>query len=127
MDDDLEQAFPKGSPYVADLSRAILNLTESDEMSLIKHKWFGDADSCAAQGSPFTSERLSTAFAEETAQEGGDARGLAPRIFTHDGGRFDNWQKMEKGYGVLLEMSFSLFSQKKHRRERNIGHSWICS
>ncbi|KAG0543795.1 hypothetical protein BDA96_02G219800 [Sorghum bicolor] len=52
-------AFPKGSPYVADLSRAILNLTESDEMSLIERKWFGDADGCAAQGSQFTSERLS--------------------------------------------------------------------
>jgi hypothetical protein len=25
---DEEQAFPKGSPYVADLSRAILNLIE---------------------------------------------------------------------------------------------------
>ncbi|XP_066399465.1 glutamate receptor 2.8-like isoform X3 [Miscanthus floridulus] len=55
----IEQAFPKGSPYVADLSRAILNLTESDEMSSIERKWFGDADGCAVQGSQFTSERLS--------------------------------------------------------------------
>lgn len=53
------QAFPKGSPYVADLSRAILNLTESDEMSSIERKWFGDADGCAAQGNPFTSDSLS--------------------------------------------------------------------
>ncbi|CAD6219183.1 unnamed protein product [Miscanthus lutarioriparius] len=50
---------PKGSPYVADLSRAILNLTESDEMSLIERKWFGDADGCTAQGSQFTSDSLS--------------------------------------------------------------------
>jgi ionotropic glutamate receptor len=56
-----EQAFPKGSPYVADLSRAILNLTESDEMSAIERKWFGDAEGCAAQGSPFTSDSLSFA------------------------------------------------------------------
>lgn len=54
-----EQAFPKGSPYVGDLSRAILNLTESDELSSIERKWFGDADGCAAQGSPFTSASLS--------------------------------------------------------------------
>ncbi|OEL24842.1 Glutamate receptor 2.8 [Dichanthelium oligosanthes] len=54
-------AFPKGSPYVADLSRAILNLTESDEMSAIERKWFGDAEGCAAQGSPFTSDSLSFA------------------------------------------------------------------
>lgn len=52
-------AFPKGSPYVGDLSRAILNLTESDELSSIERKWFGDADGCAAQGSPFTSASLS--------------------------------------------------------------------
>ncbi|KAL6846182.1 hypothetical protein ACP4OV_023630 [Aristida adscensionis] len=55
-------AFPKGSPYVADLSRAILNLTESDEMSQIERKWFGDADGCAAQqGTQFTSDSLSFA------------------------------------------------------------------
>ncbi|KAL6656051.1 hypothetical protein ACP70R_006877 [Stipagrostis hirtigluma subsp. patula] len=52
-------AFPKGSPYVADLSRAILNLTESDEMSLIERKWFGDDEGCAAQGSQFTAGSLS--------------------------------------------------------------------
>nr|CAB3457112.1 unnamed protein product [Digitaria exilis] len=55
-------AFPKGSPYVADLSRAILNLTESDGMSAIERKWFGDDDEgCAAQGSQFTSDSLSFA------------------------------------------------------------------
>ncbi|CAN6217738.1 unnamed protein product [Urochloa humidicola] len=53
-------AFQKGSPYVADLSRAILNLTESDEMSAIERKWFGDAEGCASpQGSQFTSDSLS--------------------------------------------------------------------
>uniref|UniRef100_A0ACD6AGC0 Uncharacterized protein n=1 Tax=Avena sativa TaxID=4498 RepID=A0ACD6AGC0_AVESA len=35
-------AFPKGSPYVMDLSRAIMNLTESDEINKIQRKWFGD-------------------------------------------------------------------------------------
>ncbi|CAL5064271.1 unnamed protein product [Urochloa decumbens] len=53
-------AFQKGSPYVADLSRAILNLTESEEMSAIERKWFGDAEGCASpQGSQFTSDSLS--------------------------------------------------------------------
>uniref|UniRef100_A0A0D9XDZ1 Glutamate receptor n=1 Tax=Leersia perrieri TaxID=77586 RepID=A0A0D9XDZ1_9ORYZ len=55
-------AFPKGSPYVADLSRAILALTESEEMNLIERKWFGDGDGgCAATqgGGPFTSDSLS--------------------------------------------------------------------
>ncbi|KAL5205638.1 hypothetical protein ABZP36_033847 [Zizania latifolia] len=54
-------AFPKGSPYVADLSRAILALTESEEMNLIERKWFGDNDGCEATqaGGPFTSDSLS--------------------------------------------------------------------
>ncbi|GLT47983.1 hypothetical protein SLA2020_216290 [Shorea laevis] len=32
--------FPKGSPLVADVSRAILNVTESDKMREIENKWF---------------------------------------------------------------------------------------
>ncbi|KAM0913366.1 hypothetical protein ACQ4PT_012220 [Festuca glaucescens] len=33
-------AFPKGSPYVTDLSQAILKLTESNEINRIERKWF---------------------------------------------------------------------------------------
>jgi hypothetical protein len=33
-------------------------------------------------------------------------------IFTHDAGLFANYQKMKKGYRVLLEMSFSFFPKK---------------
>ena len=54
-------AFPKGSPYVTDLSQAILKLTESDEMNMIERKWFGDPDDdgAAQDGGPFTSDSLS--------------------------------------------------------------------
>lgn len=52
-------AFPKGSPYVTDLSRAILELTESDEMNMIERKWFGEEDDGAAEGGGFTSNSLS--------------------------------------------------------------------
>jgi hypothetical protein len=31
-------------------------------------------------------------------------------------------KKMEKGYEILLEMSFSLFFSKKHGWERDMGH-----
>ncbi|CAH9118678.1 unnamed protein product, partial [Cuscuta europaea] len=34
--------FPKGSPLVPDVSRAILNVTESDAMMKITSKWFGN-------------------------------------------------------------------------------------
>jgi hypothetical protein len=42
-------------------------------------------------------------------------------IFTHDASLFANCQKMEKGYEVLLEMSFSFFSQKNMDEERIRG------
>jgi len=36
------QVFPKGSPMAPDVSRAIVLLTEGNEMALIERKWFGD-------------------------------------------------------------------------------------
>lgn len=51
--------FPKGSSLVPDLSRAILSLTESQEMRDIERRWFGDPSSCPQQGSsPFSSGSL---------------------------------------------------------------------
>lgn len=37
------QVFPRGSPVVPDLSRAILDLREGHEGFAIQQKWFGDA------------------------------------------------------------------------------------
>ncbi|RWR75368.1 glutamate receptor 2.7-like protein [Cinnamomum micranthum f. kanehirae] len=47
-------AFPKGSPLVPDLSWAILNLTEGDDMSEIEKKWMGPETTCPDQ--PTTAE-----------------------------------------------------------------------
>uniref|UniRef100_A0A0A9BM83 Solute-binding protein family 3/N-terminal domain-containing protein n=1 Tax=Arundo donax TaxID=35708 RepID=A0A0A9BM83_ARUDO len=41
--------FPKGSPLVADVSRAILKVTEGDEIVGIERKWFGDEVACNSQ------------------------------------------------------------------------------
>ncbi|WOK94370.1 glutamate receptor 2.8-like [Canna indica] len=54
--------FPKGSPLVSDLSRAILNLTEGDEMVEIERRWFGDQTSCTNQGSTLSSDSSSLDF-----------------------------------------------------------------
>ncbi|CAN6201597.1 unnamed protein product [Urochloa humidicola] len=43
--------FPKGSAMAADVSRAIVSVTEGDEMALIERKWFGDPGACDSQGS----------------------------------------------------------------------------
>ncbi|XP_039115641.1 glutamate receptor 2.8-like [Dioscorea cayenensis subsp. rotundata] len=50
--------FPKGSPIVSDLSRAILNITEGDEMSDIERRWFGDQTNCPKLGSKLSSNSL---------------------------------------------------------------------
>ncbi|CAK8568520.1 unnamed protein product [Lathyrus sativus] len=36
-------AFPKGSPFVADISRAILNVTQGDRMKTIESAWFKES------------------------------------------------------------------------------------
>ncbi|XP_078150469.1 glutamate receptor 2.7-like [Carex rostrata] len=43
-------AFPKGSPLVADISRAILNITDGDEIIQLEKKWIGDSN-CPSSGS----------------------------------------------------------------------------
>lgn len=42
-------AFPKGSPLVPDVSRAVLNVTEGDEMQRILKEWFGEETDCSEQ------------------------------------------------------------------------------
>ncbi|KAH0466227.1 hypothetical protein IEQ34_006330 [Dendrobium chrysotoxum] len=54
--------FPKGSSLVSDMSRAILDLTESDEMVEIQRRWFGEQSSCLNQGSSSISTSNSLDF-----------------------------------------------------------------
>ncbi|GLT85187.1 hypothetical protein SLE2022_033830 [Rubroshorea leprosula] len=48
--------FPKGSPLVADVSRAILNVTESDKMREIENKWL--KKHCTVSSTLVSSNRL---------------------------------------------------------------------
>jgi ionotropic glutamate receptor len=43
---DLGFAFPRGSPMATEVSRAIVGLTEGDNIDLIERKWFGVPGSC---------------------------------------------------------------------------------
>ncbi|WOL19709.1 glutamate receptor 2.7-like [Canna indica] len=54
--------FPKGSPLVPDVSRAILNLTDGDSIIQIEKKWFGDQKTCLNQGSIIISAPNSLSF-----------------------------------------------------------------
>ncbi|KAH7858037.1 hypothetical protein Vadar_019379 [Vaccinium darrowii] len=52
-------AFPKGSPLVPDVSRAILNVTEGGQLTRIQRKWFGEEAQCEEQdGTRVTSDSL---------------------------------------------------------------------
>ncbi|KAF2313056.1 hypothetical protein GH714_008934 [Hevea brasiliensis] len=52
-------AFPKGSPLVPDVSRAILNVTEGDKMKEIEQEWFGKQSNCPDPSSSVSSSSLS--------------------------------------------------------------------
>ncbi|RXH91332.1 hypothetical protein DVH24_020355 [Malus domestica] len=51
--------LPKGSPLSHDVSRAILNVTEGDQMKVIERKWFKKQASCADPNSLISSNSLS--------------------------------------------------------------------
>ncbi|KAK7311930.1 hypothetical protein RJT34_10407 [Clitoria ternatea] len=50
--------FPRGSPLVADISRAILNVTQGDKMKTIEEAWF-NKNNCSETGTPISSDNLS--------------------------------------------------------------------
>ena len=52
--DEYFQAFPRGSPLVSDVSRAILNVTEGDKMKKIEKAWFV-SDAVCLDSSPIVS------------------------------------------------------------------------
>ena len=53
------QVFPKGSPLVPDISRAVLNMTEGDKMKEIENAWFGKQSRCLDSSPRVTSSSLS--------------------------------------------------------------------
>ncbi|XP_011012861.1 PREDICTED: glutamate receptor 2.8-like [Populus euphratica] len=52
-------AFPRGSPLVPDVSRAVLNMTEGDKMKEIENAWFGNQSNCPDSSTSVTSNSLS--------------------------------------------------------------------
>ncbi|XP_022131338.1 glutamate receptor 2.8-like [Momordica charantia] len=51
-------AFPMGSPLVADISRQVLNVTESEKMNQIQKKWLGENCNSPSSGGNVGSSRL---------------------------------------------------------------------
>lgn len=52
------QVFPKGSPLVRDVSRAILNVAEGEEMVEIERKWLGDKSKCSDSNSLLSTRNI---------------------------------------------------------------------
>ncbi|XP_019093549.1 PREDICTED: glutamate receptor 2.9-like [Camelina sativa] len=52
-------AFPKNSPLTGDISTAILDVTEGDEMQEIENKWFRKKNDCPDPNTALTSNSLS--------------------------------------------------------------------
>ncbi|KAM4122559.1 hypothetical protein ACB094_01G093000 [Castanea mollissima] len=51
--------FPKGSPFVSDVSWAVLNVTEGKQMKEIEKKWLGDQSDCPSSNTQVSSGSLS--------------------------------------------------------------------
>ncbi|KAK7852500.1 glutamate receptor 2.7 [Quercus suber] len=51
--------FPKGSPFVSDVSWAVLNVTEGEKMKEIEKAWFGDQSNCSSSNTQVSSGSLS--------------------------------------------------------------------
>ncbi|OMO89096.1 Ionotropic glutamate receptor [Corchorus olitorius] len=51
-------AFPRGSPLVADVSRAILNVTQGEKMKQIEDAWFQKGSSCPDPNTLISSNNL---------------------------------------------------------------------
>ncbi|XP_078157754.1 glutamate receptor 2.7-like [Carex rostrata] len=56
--DGFSFVFPRGSPLLQDLSRAVLSVTEGDEMTLIERKWLGDSNTCTRSSTSLSSSSL---------------------------------------------------------------------
>ncbi|KAF3947220.1 hypothetical protein CMV_026617 [Castanea mollissima] len=57
--DGLGFVFPKGSPFISDVSWAVLNVTEGEKMKEIEKAWFGDHRNCSSSNTQVSSGRLS--------------------------------------------------------------------
>ncbi|KAL4653335.1 hypothetical protein ACB092_01G295300 [Castanea dentata] len=57
--DGLGFVFPKGSPFVSDVSWAVLNVTEGEKMKEIEKAWFGDHRNCSSSNTQVSSGSLS--------------------------------------------------------------------
>ncbi|KAK7843011.1 glutamate receptor 2.5 [Quercus suber] len=51
--------FPKGSPFMSNVSRTILNVTEGEKMKEIEKTWLGDQSECSSSNTQISSGNLS--------------------------------------------------------------------
>ena len=56
---NVSQVFPKGSPFVSDVSRAILNVTEGGKLKEIEKAWLGDQSESPSSNTQISSGSLS--------------------------------------------------------------------
>ncbi|KAM7477585.1 hypothetical protein LguiA_025798 [Lonicera macranthoides] len=54
----ITEVFPKGSPLVPDVSRAVLRVTEGEEMAKIEKAWFGKQTNCPDPNTSVSSSSL---------------------------------------------------------------------
>jgi len=118
------QAFPKGSPLVAEVSRAILNVTQGDEMSKFEKKWgLHLNNNISDQENMITSESLSLGNFWGLFLIAGVASGSALFIFTATflyenqhiwaGNDASPWRKIQRLATCFKQRDYSFYTFRR--------------
>ncbi|XP_018721911.2 glutamate receptor 2.7 [Eucalyptus grandis] len=109
--------FPKGSPLVSDISKAILNVTEGPEMPEIENRWLTSKTSCLNSTNSISSSSLSLDSFRGLFLIAGAAAVLALLIFMV---RFfkRNWHVVTSSSGTMRERIVAL-GRRFHQRDLN--------
>nr|ABW74563.1 glutamate receptor 2 [Boechera divaricarpa] len=121
--------FPKNSPLTDDVSRAILNVTQGEEMQHIENKWFKLQSNCPDLNTTLSSNHLSLSSFSGLFLIAGIASFLALLIFVanflyeHKHTLFDD---SENSFRRKLKFLFRIFDEKdtkSHMFKENAVHN----
>ncbi|EFH39311.1 predicted protein [Arabidopsis lyrata subsp. lyrata] len=122
-------AFPKNSPLTDDVSRAILNVTQGEEMQHIENKWFKKQSNCPDLNTTLSSNHLSLSSFWGLFLIAGIASLLALLIFLanflyeHKHTLFDDSENSFRGKLKFLVRIFDEKDIKSHMFKVNAVHN----
>ncbi|KAF7830387.1 glutamate receptor 2.7-like [Senna tora] len=110
--------FPKGSPLVGDISRAILNVTQGDKIKTIEKRWFKNGH-CTQSGASISSNSLGLESFWGLFMIAGVASVLALIVFTstflYEYRQIWLWHDPNTPIRTRIQMLLKMFTQRDER------------